>query len=611
MSSRALALALLLGIAPFVFLPIEGEFENPPKIAWLAIGVGLLALLSVVPARSVATRVDPLDAATILFLAWSAFGIAFAVNPGLAVESWLLLAAAGIAYAVVSRAVAPEDYRGLDRAALFGVAGVVALGLAQARLGFDALPQNGVPSATFGNRNMAAHYVAIALPSAVFAAREAGRVWRVAGAAVALGAGWFLWETQTRAAWLAVGAALLVAGLSAAPFLRSGRRFVAAVASAALASALAVVALRGYLLGFDVTGTLGLRGIYWRNALAMVGEAPLIGVGLGNFPLHYPRYHRAAATDWTFGETFQLERVHNDHLQMLVETGAVGAVLWAGLFFAALGAAAGARERRRASVALQTVAAFAVVATFSFPTERALPPFLFWVALGQLRGLTVCRRGPALPVPKAAVAGVVVAYLALAGWRLPRDVRAEAARSAGRLEEAARLTPWEPAIPLRLAGVAAGEGRFDEAVRLLERTTDLHPDHVNALLNLGWCRLQQGRDDEARAWFTSALALFPGSMTGHTNLGLIALRSGDTAAAARHYLRVVELADAARPYGRPSGADRHKAIALVQLGQVRAGEGRVEEAISLLREGIALAPDLTAARALLTRLQGKNPEKSP
>ena len=64
------------------------------------------------------------------------------------------------------------------------------------------------------------------------------------------------------------------------------------------------------------------------NALAMAADRFPVGVGLGQFAVVYPLYHRAAEIDWTFGEEFQLERAHNDHLQILAELGVVGFGVW-------------------------------------------------------------------------------------------------------------------------------------------------------------------------------------------------------------------------------------------------------------------------------------------
>src|SRR5205807_1441514 len=77
--------------------------------------------------------------------------------------------------------------------------------------------------------------------------------------------------------------------------------------------------LRDPLTDADVTGRLTIA----RDSLWMVRDRPLIGWGLGLFPLVYPEY-RSFSTDLV------VNQAHNDYVQALVETGILGfaCVLW-------------------------------------------------------------------------------------------------------------------------------------------------------------------------------------------------------------------------------------------------------------------------------------------
>ncbi len=71
------------------------------------------------------------------------------------------------------------------------------------------------------------------------------------------------------------------------------------------------------------------RGTYFRNTLEMVKQHPS-GVGLGHWQTFYPvfrKYDRSRS----FDESFQVRRAHSDHVQLLGETGWVGAGLWLAL----------------------------------------------------------------------------------------------------------------------------------------------------------------------------------------------------------------------------------------------------------------------------------------
>lgn len=71
----------------------------------------------------------------------------------------------------------------------------------------------------------------------------------------------------------------------------------------------------------ELTG--GVRMTIDRDCLRMVREKPLLGWGLGAFPVVYPQFR-------TFYTSFFVNQAHNDYLQLLVETGFAGfaVALW-------------------------------------------------------------------------------------------------------------------------------------------------------------------------------------------------------------------------------------------------------------------------------------------
>jgi O-antigen ligase len=70
-------------------------------------------------------------------------------------------------------------------------------------------------------------------------------------------------------------------------------------------------------------GTTGMRLHIDRDGLRMFAARPLAGWGLGTFPYFYPQFR-------TFYTNTFINQAHNDYLQFLVETGALGfaACLW-------------------------------------------------------------------------------------------------------------------------------------------------------------------------------------------------------------------------------------------------------------------------------------------
>jgi probable O-glycosylation ligase (exosortase A-associated) len=84
-----------------------------------------------------------------------------------------------------------------------------------------------------------------------------------------------------------------------------------------------IATIESYGEGGDVSAISRLH--FWRVALNMAAHQPL-GVGLFNFPSNYDRY------DTSSGEYGSERAVHNSHLQVLTETGVIGAAAYVFLF---------------------------------------------------------------------------------------------------------------------------------------------------------------------------------------------------------------------------------------------------------------------------------------
>jgi probable O-glycosylation ligase (exosortase A-associated) len=79
---------------------------------------------------------------------------------------------------------------------------------------------------------------------------------------------------------------------------------------------------------------------FWQVALIMVADQPF-GIGLHNYEPTYDRY------DFTNGQYGHNRAVHNSHLEVLAETGYLGAAVWIGLFAFAFFACIRVRVRAR------------------------------------------------------------------------------------------------------------------------------------------------------------------------------------------------------------------------------------------------------------------------
>jgi O-antigen ligase len=255
-------------------------------------------------------------------------------------------------------------------------------------------------SALIGNPNDAGGYLA-AVALASVAAAASTRQYRTAftGAAILLTIGLLINQTLTAIVAFAAGALLLAA-------MRSWRNASRGALLALLVLMLAVISysplrrravnLRSWLMEGNFNAALTNRGAAFITATMMARDHPILGVGPRCFAWQYFPYKleaekrfpslRASSTRGNnFGE------VHNDHLQVLAETGAIGyAIFLATIVALAMMSIqrrpdAGATERRAFTrmLALPLAFEFVVLALAQFPLEltAVLSQFIFLAAL--------------------------------------------------------------------------------------------------------------------------------------------------------------------------------------------------------------------------------------
>jgi O-antigen ligase len=502
--TRAAAWLLVLGAFGVVLTGVEApRFDLDrylvPKALVLhgtALGVLLLGFPS-------------LRAARWGFVEWllAAFVAAGAVSAALATNRWLSLAGWGIGVSslvllLAAREVAPV-YRWPVLAGLVGAAVTgAALGIAQAYgAEWGWLAETRPPGGTFGNRNFLAHVSVLAAPPlAVMVARLRRPRWLlpalvglgVLTAAVVL--------TRSRAAWLGGlggGVTAAIALLISRHGARPTRRRTATLASALVFAVAAAIFLPNTLqwtsdspyaetltrLAEYGEGSGRGRLIQYRNSLELAKEAPIWGVGPGNWFVHYPR----VTTDGDPAYAGHLSIPTNpwpssDWVAVLTERGVLGALLLLIAGTTAAGRALayarnGTREEALAAAALVAllVTAF-VTGSFDAVLLLAAPSYLVWAAAGLL--LPEPRRPTTWTPPRyssrkvrAACALIVLALAVSAGAHTAAMMMTGTGRNRTTLERAARVAPGEHRLQLLLAE----RGDCPAAMQ----AQDLMPHHPN------------------------------------------------------------------------------------------------------------------------------------
>jgi O-antigen ligase len=133
-----------------------------------------------------------------------------------------------------------------------------------------------------------------------------------------------------------------------------------------------------YLYRLSDSQTLQSRLLFWENSMEMAKEHPILGVGLGNWQIHFPKYGLNHFDNYAIanGES-TLQRPHNDFIWILCETGIPGLLAYLiifGVFFYQLywliKKATEPEDKLKFFFILSALIGYLVISFFDFPFER-------------------------------------------------------------------------------------------------------------------------------------------------------------------------------------------------------------------------------------------------
>lgn len=429
----ALVLALLVAV-PVAFDPRTLDMFNVTKYGIVVVaGIAVVALLLIegLRRRAVPSWRNGLQWPVLALLAVTAASTAASGSlprtllGDYASYDGLYATAAFVAvFFAVSEAVTSEGLRRAFGVMFFGGAGLVALfGLFQLH---DRLWEGarwdwafGGPAAagfkvfsTFGNPNHLAGYIASILPIGIVVLLVK-QGWRQRGLAAAIIVALLvqLVYAASRGGWVAAAVALGLLVVFLLPDIRRrlGVTFVVATAVVVVVAASFLVLVRSSDVADKLSSTLAFTGknttvqrlAYWKAAVEMGGERPLVGVGPDQFKRFFPSYQTRDFVD-DFGPRLNVNGPHNTFLNYLATLGFPGL----GAFVAILSVAAlrligawrrfrrveregddGERERAREQRWLLSaigagLAGYVVQASFN--VQQIGLSFVFWTLLGLL-----------------------------------------------------------------------------------------------------------------------------------------------------------------------------------------------------------------------------------
>lgn len=438
-------------------------------------------------------------------------------------------------------------------------------------------------NAAFEHKNLMATGLVLSLPLTLLLYRNASdKFWKIGAAGTTLLSLVLILVTQSRAAWLGLaGATMLVLLLLMLTTAKRqqwlqpkylGAGLVGLILSVGLAwsfSSQTIVAnapvkrIQAIFTYEDVknehTETIKERLFLWRNTMQMMQDHPILGVGLGNWKIHFPKYSVEGLRSEK-GKIF-FQRPHNDYLWVASETGLLGGLIYLGVFLVVLwyGWKLLRQEEIRNSAAymdvllmLGGVLAFALFGLVDFPKER--PIHLLWSAwlIGSIAAYyyQYNTKEEKDTLGKFAYALPLVAFLGLffMGQRWSAEAHCKKvleARSEKRyatvlteleagetwayqLDPAATPLSWYRGEALYL------QGQLQAALAAFQKSNTLHPYHLHTLNNLGATYFGLNQLEASKRYFNQVLTFAPHFPDANMNLAAIAFNEGKTLEAVQY-----------------------------------------------------------------------------
>ncbi len=430
-------------VSPFVIIPGLRDAANLPQNAFVQVSILVLAVAWACKGiidKEIKFIYSPLLVPLFALLLWCMVSLFIAVNPFEGLPPFLQLLSMIIGFVIVLNIYymkyidgSPDIFDNFVLALVLAGTGIAIIGIIQYLFKFSMIPQARPPAATFANRNMAAQFMVITFPFSVWLFLTADRkitAWFAVISSVLMLV--YVVYTKTLAAWISVSVEIgilffigfymlwkkgpkfkiknkflyfIVIGVLVLVFINvnsGGMNFKFGGISQQISSIkeFFVGNRSGRVTEGKKASSIEWRWAIWSNSIAMIKDHPLLGVGIGNYKIYYPLYHQAVIKDQKFGINFQPIRAHNDYIQAAAELGLTGIIIILSailcLYFILLYVISRAMPGKGIMpgkiflllcVILSSITGVLLNACFSFPFQRAIPPFFLMLMAAIVSGI--------------------------------------------------------------------------------------------------------------------------------------------------------------------------------------------------------------------------------
>ena len=513
-------------IAPFVYMKGLYNYTDVPQSAFIQVSIVIiLAMFLIVKTLSgdqIRVSRHPMNITVFILLLWLSVSAIYAHNH---FESFTLLSnliACILAFFLVQQLKNQSSSVTILKAIYISGVLVSIIGLCQQLFGLDAIPQASDPASTFANKNMAAQFITLTFPLFLLFKRK-----KIFASVCSLLMLSFLFFTGCNAAWIAVffELFLIIFVLNFDFFYRDGRKWCAVLVL--IAFALAPVWKTIYN-----KQSAQQRLEMWENTIDMIKDNPVLGVGLGNYKVFYPKYKKSSKfDDIIFNETIQTKNAHNDILQLTAETGIVGIIIFASilfLFFRSIASVLFNKNDDNFYAALCICVAMSGIvlnACFSFPFQRPIPPLVCMVYLSICLNISRNKR-IFFSVPKILSSAFIILLVpGIIGLVQYHSNNIKSNHYYLYMKWFEKNAKWNEVVVLSqmaknlnpyckkiLSYTARGQietGDYRKGIENLQEVLKEYPYNTNALTNIGVAYIKSGQYQESLSCFSRILEIKP------------------------------------------------------------------------------------------------------
>ncbi len=350
-----------------------------------------------------------------------------------------------------------------------------------------------------------------------------------------------------------------------------------------------VIANAGELTARNPNTGSGRMG-FWIATVDMIGDHPMLGVGVTNWDKVYPTYRLSGGSNNRYPK-----RPHNDYLWIWSELGVVGLVAYLSIFVAAgLSAVSLARHSDLGSFGFGAAAFAGLVAIqghafFSFPRERVGPLLGGWFCLAVLasahRGWAKSCEAPrrlAMPV-------LSIVLLVLGATVVVRAAVSEAMTGSsvvllgeGRTEQALQSVEvarkwgvFDYKHLMYQSEVTLAAGRLENAYEICREVVRRNPNSVNGLQNLGKVAFALENQDVSVDAYQRAIKVMPNRVGLYQDLGTV-------------YEQLGQFEKAIQTYEQARKHNFNTAWIPYRIGDIHYRQDHFEAALAHFEESVAL-----------------------